>query len=66
MFWDIPIPDFVICPSALSQPLVIAVTETHLNDSFKDGEIDIPGYRVLRQDRDAALSKKKKGGGNEN
>eukprot|EP00666_Eupelagonemidae_sp_cell4sb_P018068 gene18068-biopygen19881 len=45
------------------QPIVIAITETHLDESFKDGEIDIPGYRVLRQDRDPSKSRKKKGGG---
>eukprot|EP00666_Eupelagonemidae_sp_cell4sb_P018120 gene18120-biopygen35919 len=49
--------------AAEMQPIVIAITETHLDESFKDGEIDIPGYRVLRQDRDPSKSRKKKGGG---
>eukprot|EP00666_Eupelagonemidae_sp_cell4sb_P002548 gene2548-biopygen33462 len=49
--------------AAHHHPKVIGITETHLDDSFQDGEIDIPGYRILRSDRDKKCSKKKKGGG---
>eukprot|EP00666_Eupelagonemidae_sp_cell4sb_P004626 gene4626-biopygen1733 len=49
--------------AAERKPLVIAITETHLDDSFKDGEVEIPGYRLIRQDRDPKRSKKTKGGG---
>ena len=30
---------------------ILFVTETHLDPSFSDEEIEIPGYAVLRQDR---------------
>ena len=33
------------------KPEVICITETHLNESFEDGEIEIPLYRVFRVDR---------------
>eukprot|EP00665_Eupelagonemidae_sp_cell47_P004260 gene4260-1042_t len=49
--------------AAEMQPRVIAITETHLDASFKDGAVDIPGYRIIRQDRDPKASKKNKGGG---
>ena len=35
------------------KPEVICITETHLNESFEDGEIEIPLYRVFRVDRSA-------------
>eukprot|EP00662_Eupelagonemidae_sp_cell21_P057246 gene57246-biopygen107523 len=49
--------------AADTHPRVIAVTESHLDDSFRDGEIAIPGYQMIRQDRDPGACKKKKGGG---
>eukprot|EP00662_Eupelagonemidae_sp_cell21_P045773 gene45773-biopygen44465 len=49
--------------AAERRPRVIAITESHLDDSFEDGEIDIPGYKIIRQDRDLRKSAKKKGGG---
>eukprot|EP00662_Eupelagonemidae_sp_cell21_P011196 gene11196-28427_t len=45
------------------EPMIIFITESHLDHSHEDGEVDMPGYRVLRQDRDPKRSKKKKGGG---
>ena len=38
--------------AAEQEPKVIAITESHLNQSYEDGEIDIPGYAIIRQDRD--------------
>ena len=35
---------------------VVFVTETHLDPSFADGEIEMPGYEVLRQDRPGLLA----------
>eukprot|EP00666_Eupelagonemidae_sp_cell4sb_P017790 gene17790-biopygen28116 len=49
--------------AAERMPGVIGITESLLDDTFKDGEIDIPSYRIIRRDRDLELSKKKKGGG---
>eukprot|EP00664_Eupelagonemidae_sp_cell27_P004386 gene4386-2011_t len=34
---------------------VIFVTESHLDPSFADGEIEMPGYEILRQDRPGLL-----------
>eukprot|EP00662_Eupelagonemidae_sp_cell21_P015808 gene15808-biopygen88115 len=49
--------------AAAKRPAVIAITESHLDDSFQNGEVTIAGYDIVRQDRDKQLSKKKKGGG---
>lgn len=49
--------------AANTNPNVIGITETHLDSSFQDGEIDIPGYSIIRQDREREISRKKKGGG---
>ncbi len=49
--------------AAETQPLVIAITESHLDSSFEDGEVHIPGYVLIRSDRDPVQSEKKKGGG---
>ena len=38
--------------AAETQPLVIAITESHLDSSFEDGEVHIPGYVLIRSDRD--------------
>ena len=34
-----------------------------MDNTIKDSVVDIPGYRLFRQDRDMALSRKSKGGG---
>ena len=42
------------------KPEVICITETHLNESFEDGEIEIPLYRVFRADRCATAKEMQK------
>ena len=49
--------------AAQRKPMLIAITETHLDASFENGEVDIPGYMLIRQDRDPTKSRKKKQGG---
>ena len=39
------------------RPEIIPICESHLNESFEDGEIEIPLYRVIRADRDKARSR---------
>ena len=43
------------------RPEIICISETQLNKSFEDGEIEIPMYRVVRQDRYLARRWKEKG-----
>ena len=32
---------------------IIAITETWLDKKIEDAEVDIPGYKIYRKDRDA-------------
>ena len=44
---------------------VIVITETHFDHDagFEDGEVGIPGYQLIRADRNPTASTRKRGGG---
>ena len=54
--------DEIIYIASHSKAEILFFTETFLNDSVNDAMIGIPGYRLVRLDRDTTLGKSRGGG----